>query len=179
MGLRSAARDDAPDPGRDRTRSALSAGKHWAGYGWFMSFGTLLPLVVFLGSYLLRITFVGIPIARRLDRFGIWLSTFGQEPPGKEKLEARQAKSDKEPFVERVRAHSPPGYLERRGRPVAMPLRVVWFVCVGWWLGALWVLVSWSVFLLPYPLLDTVRALLGELPSVMTLSYPEGAPAGQ
>ena len=51
--------------------------------------------------------------------------------------------------------------------------RVLWFVLVGWWLGALWVLLSWSVFLLPYPFLDTVAALLEELPSVMTLAYPE------
>jgi len=153
----------------------MSNGKHWAGYGWFMSFGTVLPLIVFLGSYMVRVTFVGAPISERLDGFGIWLSTFGQEPPGKEKFEARRATSDKEPFVARVRAHSPPGYLKRRGKPVAMPLRVVWFVLVGWWLGMLWVLLSWSVFLLPYPLLDTVSALLDELPSVMTLAYPEAA----
>jgi hypothetical protein len=35
------------------------------------------------------------------------------------------------------------------------------------------VVLSWSVFLLPYPFLETVAALLEELPSVMTLAYPE------
>jgi hypothetical protein len=154
----------------------IDSAKHWAGYGWFMSLGTALPLVVFLGSYVVHLTLVGAPVARWLDRFGIWLSTFGQEPPGKDKLEERAASSAKKPFAERVREHAPPGYLERRGRPVAMPLRILWFVLVGWWLGAVWVVLSWSVLLLPYPFLDTVAALLRELPSVMTLAYPEGVP---
>jgi hypothetical protein len=129
-------------------------------------------LVVFLARNLVRLCFGGPGRAAPLDRFGIWLSTFGQEPPGKDKLEARQATSAKKPFAERVREHSPPGYLERRGKPVPMPLRVLWFVFVGWWLGAVWVVLSWSVFLLPYPLLDTVSALLSELPTVMTLASP-------
>jgi hypothetical protein len=34
------------------------------------------------------------------------------------------------------------------------------------------VILSWSVFLAPYPFLDTVAALLAELPSVMTLAQP-------
>lgn len=155
-----------------RVPSAESA-KHWFGYGWFMTLGTLLPLIVFLGSYAVHVTLVGAPLARRGNRFGIWLSTFGQEPPGKDKLAARKPDAGKKPFTERVRAHSPAGFLERRGRPVPMPLRVLWFVLVGWWLGALWVLLSWSVFLAPYPFLDTVAALLDELPSVMTLAYPD------
>ena len=153
-------------------RELAGPAKRWAGYGWFMSFGTLLPLVVFLGSYVVHLTLVGAPVARSLDRFGVWISTFGQEPPGKDKLEAHKPASDKPSFVERVRRHAPPGYLERRGEPVATWLRVLWFVLVGWWLGALWVLLSWSVFLAPYPFLDTVSALLAELPSVMTLAYP-------
>jgi hypothetical protein len=151
----------------------LSAAKHWFGYGWFMSFGTLLPLGVFLGSYLVHLTLLGAPVARTIDRFGIWLSTLGQAPPGKDKLDARQLESGKKPFAERVRYHAPPGMLERRGRPVALPLRALWFVLVGWWLGALWVVLSWSVLLVPYPFLDTVAALLDELPSVMTLADPE------
>jgi hypothetical protein len=138
-----------------------------------MSFGTLLPLGVFLGSYVVHLTLVGAPLARAIDGFGIWLSTFGQEPPGKEKLETRSADTEKKPFAERVRYHAPPGFLERRGRPVPLAVRVLWFVLVGWWLGLLWVLLSWSVFLLPYPFLDTVAALLADLPSVMTLAYPE------
>jgi hypothetical protein len=31
---------------------------------------------------------------------------------------------------------------------------------------------SWSPFLLPYPLFDTVAGLLSETPSVMTLAWP-------
>jgi hypothetical protein len=154
------------------TRTRLDSAKHWFGYGWFMSFGTILPLVVFLGSYVVHLTLVGAPIARWLNGFGIWLSTFGQEPPGKEKLEARTTEPGKKPFAERVREKGPPGWLERRGKPVPGAVRAVWFVLVGWWLGAVWVVISWSVFLVPYPFLDTVRALLDELPSVMTLAYP-------
>jgi hypothetical protein len=56
----------------------LDSTKHWLGYGWFMSFGTLLPLGVFLGSYVVHLTLVEAPLARAIDRFGIWLSTFGQ-----------------------------------------------------------------------------------------------------
>jgi len=58
---------------------------------------------------------------------------------------------------------------------VSTTVRVIWFVLAGWWLGGVWVVVSWSVFLLPYPLLDTVAALLAELPSVMTLAWPESS----
>jgi hypothetical protein len=65
-----------------------------------------------------------------------------------------------------------PGILERRGKPAVLPFRVLWFLFVGWWLGALWVVLSWSVLLVPYPFLDTVAALLDDLPSVMTLAYP-------
>jgi hypothetical protein len=153
--------------------------RHWAGYGWFMSFGTFLPLLVFLGSYLVRLTFVGAPIARSADHFGIWLSTFGQEPPGKDKLESRQRDNKKKPLAERIRPYSPPGVIERRGRPFSLWQRAIWFVLVGWWLGALWVVLAWSVFLMPYPFLDTVRALLDELPSVMTLAAPQYAGGDQ
>jgi uncharacterized membrane protein YccF (DUF307 family) len=154
----------------------LEAAKHWVGYGWFMTFGTLLPLVVFLGSYVVHVTLVGAPLARRGNSFGIWLSTFGQDPPGKDKLEAK-GDSRSDAFVDRVRRVSPPGYLDRRGKPVPMVARIVWFVLVGWWLGAVWVVVSWSVFLMPYPFLDVVRQMLAELPSVMTLAYPERSEA--
>jgi uncharacterized membrane protein YccF (DUF307 family) len=150
----------------------FEAAKHWAGYGWFMTLGTLLPLFVFLGSYAVHVTLVGAPLARRGNSFGIWLSTFGQEPPGKEKISGKEGASRGDGFVERVRRVSPPGYLERRGTPVPMAARVVWFVLIGWWLGVLWVLLSWSVFLMPYPFLDIVRGMLDELPSVMTLEYP-------
>ena len=149
----------------------------WLGYGWFMSFGTVLPLVIFLGGYLVHVTLVGAPLARRVYRFGVWTSTLGQEPPGKEKLEARRAESTKKPLFERIRPYSPPGIIERRGRLVGKPSRAVFFVFVGWWLGGVWVVISWSVFLLPYPLLDTVASLLAELPSVMTLAWPETAEA--
>jgi uncharacterized membrane protein YccF (DUF307 family) len=141
-----------------------------------MTFGTLLPLATFLISYVPHLTLVGAPIARAGYRFGIWLSTFGQDPPGKEKLDARkknEAGEESKSFAERVRAYSPAGYLERRGRPVPFALRVIWFVLAGWWLGAIWVVLSWSVFLAPYPFTATVAALLGELPSVMTLAFDD------
>ncbi len=149
--------------------------KNWAGYGWFMSFGTFLPLIVFLGSYLVHLTLVGAPIARAANQFGIWLSTFGQEPPGKDRLDSRHQDATKKSFVERIRPYSPPGIIERRGRAVPLFWRAVWFIFVGWWLGAIWVIISWSVLLAPYPFLDTVRALLDEVPSVMTLAVPEHA----
>jgi len=156
---------------------AVTSTKHWVGYGWFMTFGTLLPLFIFLGSYVVHVTLIGAPVARLLYRFGIWFSTFGQDPPGAEKLAAKTHAHDNDDdddpsFVDRVSRYSPARVLERRGRPVALPARIVWFVLVGWWLGAIWVVLSWSVFLAPYPFLNTVRALLGELPSVMTLAYP-------
>ena len=166
---------DSPDLKWARARATVDPAKRWAGYGWFMTFGTLLPLLIFLGGYVVHVTLVGAPVAKRIYALGIWVSTFGQEPPGKEKLDARQAASDKEPFTERVRRRSPPGYLERRGKPVGTAMRVVWFILVGWWLGAIWVVLSWSVFLAPYQFFHTVQALLGELPSVMTLAYPETA----
>ena len=43
---------------------------------------------------------------------------------------------------------------------------------VGWWLGALWTGLAWSVLLLPYPFPDLIRSLLADLPSVMTLAPP-------
>jgi uncharacterized membrane protein YccF (DUF307 family) len=154
----------------DARSARLDATKHWAGYGWFMSFGTLFPLIIFLASYAVHLTLVGAPVARTLYGFGIWTSTFGQEPPGKDKLESRTSR--KKSLVERITPYSPPGYVARRGTPVPLVVRAVWFLLVGWWLGALWVLLSWSVFLAPYPFLDTVAALLAELPSVMTLAQP-------
>jgi hypothetical protein len=52
---------------------------------------------------------------------------------------------------------------------------VVWFVLVGWWLGAVWVVVSWS---LPpaLPLFDTV-ALCWRSAAVLDDARPAG-PAG-
>jgi len=161
---------------RARAKSAVRTGGEWAGYGWFMSFGTVLPLLIFLGGYLVHLTLVGAPIARRIYRFGIWTSTLGQDPPGKEKMEARLTGGDKPPFYVRVRPYSPPGWIEKRGRPFSMPVRVVWFILVGWWLGVVWVVISWSPFLLPYPLFDAVASLLREVPSTMTLAWPETVP---
>jgi uncharacterized membrane protein YccF (DUF307 family) len=160
-------------PLREKARGAAGPTKKWAGYGWFMSFGTFLPLPVFLGGYLVNVTLVGAPLARRIYRFALFLPTLGQSPPGQEKLKARSAASDRKPLAERIRPFSPPGFLERRGRPVAMGLRVVWFVLIGWWAGGIWVVIAWSVLLFPYPLLDLIRSLLEDLPSVMTLAYPQ------
>lgn len=156
-----------------RARKAVKSGGHWVGYGWFMSFGTVIPLFVFLGGYVLHVTLVGAPVARRIYRFGIWTSTLGQDPPGKDKVESKMAAGGKKPFFERVRPYSPPGWLERRDKPFSMPVRVVWFILAGWWLGGVWVVISWTPFLLPYPLFDTVAALLREVPSTMTLALPE------
>jgi uncharacterized membrane protein YccF (DUF307 family) len=164
---------ESPSSKRARARSAVRSGGHWVGYGWFMSFGTVLPLFIFLGGYAVHLTIVGAPVARRIYRLGIWTATLGQDPPGKDKVEAKLALAEKKPFFERVRPYSPPGWLERRDRPVSMPARVVWFVFVGWWAGAVWVVISWSPFLLPYPLFDTVATLLGEVPCTMTLAQPE------
>jgi hypothetical protein len=152
----------------------IESAKHWAGYGWFMSFGTLLPLLVFLGSYLVHVTLVGAPFARIGYRIGIWLSTFGQKPPRLKRREPPperpEGETEKTSFAERVRAYAPGGIVERRGRPVPLLVRSLWFVLVGWWLGAVWVVIAWSVFLAPYPFLDTVATLLEELPGVMTLA---------
>lgn len=169
-------KDEATAPRLERARRAAVAGERWAGYGWFMTIGTIIPLAVFFGGYLLQLTFVGAPLAQRVYRVGVWSSTLGMEPPGKEKLDARKAQSTKKPLFERIRPYSPPGVIERRGRPFPLPVRVLWFVLVGWWLGALWVVLSWSPFLLPYPLPEAVDRLLAELPSVMTLAWPATAP---
>ena len=151
----------------------------WAGYIWFMTFGTFLPLPVFLGGYLAQLTLVGDPLAQRAYRFGIFLSTLGQRPPGADKLESRHEENegDKKPFAERIRAYAPPGWVERRDRPFGRGARIAWFVLVGWWLGALWAGLAWSVLLLPYPFPDLIRKLLADLPSVMTLA-PPGPDAG-
>src|SRR5439155_23441661 len=123
-----------PEAGTERGRRARA----WGGYVWFMSFGTFLPLPVFVGGYLAQLTFIGAPIARRAYRFGIFLSTLGQKPPGADKLESRHEQRDEEagkkkPFAERVRAHAPPGWVERRGEPFPTRTRALWFVFVGWW----------------------------------------------
>jgi uncharacterized membrane protein YccF (DUF307 family) len=144
----------------------------WAGYAWFMSFGTILPLPVFLGGYVAQLTFVGEPLARQAFRFGIFLSTLGQRPPGADRLESHPADGEKKPFAERIRGYAPPGWVERRGRPFGTGARVLWFVFVGWWLGGLWTVLAWSVLLLPYPFTDLIRSLLADLPSVLTLATP-------
>jgi uncharacterized membrane protein YccF (DUF307 family) len=176
-GLRLRVTDEMSQAGQlftgQRARSAVRTGGHWVGYGWYMSFGTVVPLFVFLGGYALHVTLVGAPIAHRIYRFGIWTSTLGQDPPGKNKVEAKLSSSGKRPFFERVRPYLPPGWLERRGKPFSTPVRAVWFVLVGWWLGAVWVVISWSPFLLPYPLFDTVASLLDEVPCTMTLASPK------
>jgi hypothetical protein len=90
---------DEPVPARHGVKDRIDAAKHWAGYAWFMSFGTLLPLFVFLGSYLVHVTVIGAPITKRLYGCGIWLATFGQEPPGKDNLPSREAKPDRKPLA--------------------------------------------------------------------------------
>jgi uncharacterized membrane protein YccF (DUF307 family) len=161
---------------REQARRAARSSKSWAGYAWFMTGGTFLPLPVFLCGYAVHVTLVGEPIARLIYRSGLFLATLGQKPPGEDRLKAASGEDGKKPFVERIRPYSPPGLIERRGKPVAMPFRVVWFVAVGWWLGLIWVILAWSVLLLPYPLLHIISDLLRELPSVMTLAMPERRP---
>lgn len=156
----------------------LPRARAWGGYAWFMSFGTFLPLPVFVLGYVAQLTFVGTPLARRAYRFGIFLSTLGQRPPGADKLESRQEKDRagverKKPFAARIRSHAPPGWVERRDAPFGTAARAVWFILVGWWLGGLWTLLAWSVLLLPYPFPDLIRKLLADLPSVMTLGPPD------
>ena len=53
-----------------------------------MSFGTVIPLFVFLGGYVVNLTIVGAPLARRIYRYGIWTSTLGQDPPGASEADA-------------------------------------------------------------------------------------------
>jgi hypothetical protein len=138
-----------------------------------MSFGTILPLPIFLVGYLTNLTFVGAPVARRCYRFGVFFSTLGQAPPGADKIEARTSGEGKKPFVQRVKEHSPAGWVERRGKPPSTVVRALWFVFVGWWLGIVWVVLAWSVLLLPYPFPELIRKLLRDLPSVMTLGPPD------
>ena len=150
----------------------------WGGYAWFMSFGTFLPLPVFVAGYLAQLTFVGAPLARRAYRFGIFLSTLGQRPPGADRLESRhddEEKEKKKPFAERIRAHAPPGWVEGRDVPFSFAVRAAWFAFVGWWFGGVWTLLAWSVLLLPYPFPELIRKLLADLPSVMTLAPPTDA----
>ena len=160
---------------REMARSAVTTGGHWVGYGWFMSFGTVIPLLVFLGGYLVQVTLsrrsarpLDLPV-RDLDGD----ARPGAARQGEDGGEADRRRSGKKPFFERVRPYSPPGWIEKRGKPISMPIRIVWFVLIGWWLGAVWVVISWSPFLLPYPLFDIVAQLLGEVPCVMTLAWPE------
>jgi uncharacterized membrane protein YccF (DUF307 family) len=136
-----------------------------------MTFGTILPLPVFLLGYLVNVTLVGAPLARRIYRFALFLPTLGQVPPGEDKVKAKTNARGKKRVVERIRRYSPPGWLERRGRPMGMAARVAWFLLVGWWAGVIWVVIAWGVLLLPYPFLDLIRDLLDELPSVMTLAW--------
>jgi hypothetical protein len=157
----------------EERHGAVHKAKTWGGYAWFMSFGTLLPLPIFLCGYFWQLTFVAAPLAREFYRFGIFFSTLGQKPPGADKVEARTEGAAKKPFAERIRAYAPPGWVERHGGPIAMPIRVLWFVFVGWWLGLLWVVLAWSVLLLPYPFPQLIGDLLADLPSVMTLAWPE------
>jgi hypothetical protein len=168
----------APEPpmrSSERPKAGrVARAKAWGGYAWFMSFGTLGPLPIFLLGYLWNVTLVGAPVARELYRFGLFFSTMGQPPPGEEKLKARQD-GGKKSFVEKVNERSPAGWVERRGRPVPPSVRVVWFVLVGWWLGLVWVVLAWSVLLLPYPFLGMIRELLDDLPSVLTLAEPEAS----
>jgi len=167
---------------RDAVRRKGRAARSWGGYAWFMSFGTILPLPVLLFGYLAQLTFVGAPLARNAYGFGIFLSTLGQRPPGADKLESRleghaeeeTGKEKKKPFAERVRTHAPPGWVERRDEPFGRRTRTLWFVLVGWWFGGLWVILAWSVLLLPYPFPDLIRSLLADLPSVITLAPPAG-----
>jgi uncharacterized membrane protein YccF (DUF307 family) len=159
-------------------RRGVQRVRSWGGYLWFMTFGTFLPLPIFILGYIAHLTFIGAPLARGAYRFGIFLSTLGQKPPGADKLESRhdeeqESEKKKEPFAERIRAKAPPGWVERRDRPFGMRTRTFWFVFVGWWLGALWAGLAWSVLLLPYPFPDLIRKLLADLPSVMTLGQPD------
>jgi uncharacterized membrane protein YccF (DUF307 family) len=153
--------------------SRVARAKSWGGYAWFMSFGTILPLPIFLAGYVTNLTLVGTPVARRFYRFGVFTSTLGQSPPGADKVKEHTGEGEgKKPFVQRVKDHSPAGWVERRGKPPSTAVRVVWFVFVGWWLGIIWVVLAWSVLLLPYPFPGMIRDLLDDLPSVMTLGLP-------
>ena len=58
--------DGATESGRtpeDGKRRGIRRARSWGGYVWFMSFGTFLPLPIFVGGYLVHLTFVGAPLA--------------------------------------------------------------------------------------------------------------------
>jgi hypothetical protein len=110
---------------------------------------------VFLAGYVAELTFVGAPLARRAYRFGIFSPRWDRSPRERDKLASRHEDAaaetqKKKPFAERVRAQAPPGWVERRDEPFPTRTRALWFVFVGWWLGALWTGLAWSVLLLPY-----------------------------
>ena len=155
------------------SHDGVQKAKSWAGYAWFMTGGTFFPLPIFLIGYVVNLTFIGAALAHWIYGSGLFVTTMGQPPPGEDKLKARVEAGGKPSFAERVHAHSPAARVEKRDSPVPMTIRVIWFVLVGWWLGAIWVLIAWSVLLLPYPLLNVIRALLADLPSVMTLASPK------
>src|SRR5213595_1383833 len=81
----------------------VASAKNWAGYGWFMTLGTFFPLITFLVSYAVHLTLVGAPVARAGYRFGIWLATFGQDPPGKAKLESSKEGKKKRSIGARIK----------------------------------------------------------------------------
>ena len=147
----------------------------WGGYAWFMSFGTFLPLPVFVGGYLAQLTFVGAPLARRAYRFGIFLSTLGQRPPGADQLESRHHGDEEK--KKPVRAAHPRPRAARLGRAARRAVLLRGPSCLVRLRrlvarGRSWTLLAWSVLLLPYPFPELIRKLLADLPSVMTLAPP-------
>lgn len=163
------------EPHRGKHLSAARV-RSVVGYAWFMTGGALFALPIFLAGYALNVTLVAAPVATRVYRMGLFVSTMGQPPPGGDRPKKSGTTDEKKPFVERIRPYTPPGFVERRGKPVPVPVRAIWFVLVGWLLGAIWVGLAWSLLLLPYPLLAAIRSMLDDLPSVMTLALPASAP---
>jgi uncharacterized membrane protein YccF (DUF307 family) len=108
---------------------------------WFVLVGWWLTGIVILAAYLLLITIIGIPLS-------FWLF-------------------DRIPFV--LTLARPTARLEAAGieqHPIF--LRAIWFLFVGWWLGGIWMIAAYCLFVTIIGIPVGV-VMLGWMPTVVTL----------